>query len=83
MKVFVYSKFWGVTSWYQSFSLSELGNHCSVPRLKLSKLVNMSSTLGKVLGGESARDMKIHESRNYVNRGRKFRVWSIHKAISY
>ncbi|KAJ9539390.1 hypothetical protein OSB04_032123 [Centaurea solstitialis] len=43
----------GVTSWYQSFSLSELGNHCSMPRLKLSELVNATHTLGRTLGGES------------------------------
>ncbi|KAJ9555926.1 hypothetical protein OSB04_010540 [Centaurea solstitialis] len=42
-------------SWYQSFSLSELGSHCGIPRLKLSALLDMSPTLGKVLGGERDR----------------------------
>ncbi|KAJ9555800.1 hypothetical protein OSB04_010414 [Centaurea solstitialis] len=45
----------GVTSWYQSFSLSELGVDYRIPRLKLSALLDMSPTLGKVLGGESDR----------------------------
>ena len=34
-KVFVSSNFWGVTSWYQSFSLSELSIDDRIPRLKL------------------------------------------------
>ena len=63
MKVFVHSKFWGVTSWYQSFSLSELGIDRRIPGLKLSALLDMLPTLGKVLGGESARVMKMYESR--------------------
>ncbi|KAJ9566000.1 hypothetical protein OSB04_001966 [Centaurea solstitialis] len=40
-------------NWYQSFSLSELGVDDRIPRLKLSALLDMSPTLGKVLGGES------------------------------
>ncbi|KAJ9565658.1 hypothetical protein OSB04_001624 [Centaurea solstitialis] len=49
----------GVTSWYQSFSLSELGIDRSVPRLKLSNLMIEAPTLGKVLGGESVRHTKV------------------------
>ena len=54
-KVFVSSDFWGVKCWYQSFSLSELGIDCTIPRLKFSKVLDMSPTLGKVLGGESVK----------------------------
>ena len=46
-------KIWGVTSWYQSFSLSELRIDGRIPRLKLDKPRIMSPTLGRVLGGES------------------------------
>jgi hypothetical protein len=65
MKVFVYPNFGSVTSWYQSFSLSELGNHCSVPGLKLSKLVTMLPTLGRTLGGESDRDFEFAFIQSY------------------
>ena len=62
-KVFVSSNFWGVTSWYQSFSLSELSIDCRIPRLKLDKLKSMSPTSGRVLGGESVLShTEAHES---------------------
>jgi len=62
-KVFVGSNFWGVTSWYQSFSLSELSIDCRIPRLKLDKLKSMSPTSGRVLGGESVLShTEAHES---------------------
>ena len=54
-KVFVVSEFRSVTSWYQSFDLSELGIDCSIPRLKFSKVMDRSPTLGKDLGGESVK----------------------------
>jgi hypothetical protein len=61
--VFVSSNFWGVTSWYQSFSLSELSIDGRIPRLKLNKLRIMSPTLGRVLGGESVLShTEVHES---------------------
>jgi hypothetical protein len=62
-KVFVSSNFWGVTSWYQSFSLSELRIDGRIPRLKLDKLRIISPTLGRVLGGESVLSYtEVHES---------------------
>ena len=62
-KVFVSSNFWGVTSSYQSFSLSELHIDDRIPRLKLDKPRIMSPTLGRVLGGESVLShTEVHES---------------------
>ena len=62
-KVFVSSNFWGVTSWYQSFSLSEVRIDGKIPRLKLDKPRIMSPTLGRVLGGESVLShTEVHES---------------------
>ena len=55
--------FGGITSWYQSFSLSELSIDGRIPRLKLYKLTIMSPTLGRVLGGESVLShTEVHES---------------------
>ena len=63
-KVFVSSNFWVVTSWYQSFSLSELSIDCGIPRLKLDKLRSMSPTSGRVLGAESVLShTEVHESK--------------------
>ena len=53
--VFVSSEFRGVTSWYQSFSLNELRIDHSIPGLKFSKVLDMSPTMGKVLGGETVK----------------------------